>query len=222
MAHITMVLPNSVVDRSKKIMDSFQYITTCTNVYQIFTQAGFSVTVSSPSGGPVGDGRRNEGEGEQSSSFHQTVPIHQIEPTKTDGIFLIGKHQSLLDFSENRCLLELIFRMLEMGKSIATVAHAAAVFTELYLPDGTPLVEGKRVTAFTNEEEERYSKERTNIPFYIESKLRERGATFVSAPPFHHNVEVHHNIITAQNLQSAPEAAYQFLGRMETRQLHEN
>ena len=85
---------------------------------------------------------------------------------------------------------------------IAAVCHGPAGLVGATLADGSPLVKGKRVTGFTNEEE-RAAGFDTLMPFLLEDRLRELGATFVGAPPWTDHVERDGNLITGQNPQSS-------------------
>lgn len=78
------------------------------------------------------------------------------------------------------------------------------------LSDGTPLVKGKRVTSFKNDEEKEM-KVYEKVPFLLESRLEELGATFTSGENFTDHVEVDGNLVTGQNPQSSIQTAKEFL-----------
>jgi putative intracellular protease/amidase len=70
------------------------------------------------------------------------------------------------------------------------------------LADGTPLVAGKRVAAFTNAEEA--AVELTDVvPFLLADELEAKGATHVPGPDFTEQVVVDDRLVTGQNPQSA-------------------
>ncbi|MDJ0592975.1 MAG: hypothetical protein QNJ72_23810 [Pleurocapsa sp. MO_226.B13] len=74
------------------------------------------------------------------------------------------------------------------------------------LSDGTYLVAGKTLTAFTNEEEE--AVELTDqMPFLLETKLIERGAQHTEADNFQSHVVVSDRLVTGQNPASATQTA---------------
>jgi putative intracellular protease/amidase len=63
-------------------------------------------------------------------------------------------------------------------------------------------VDGKKINAFTNEEEEAVKMEKV-VPFALESKLIERGAKFEKSGLWQNHVTVDQRVITGQNPQSA-------------------
>jgi putative intracellular protease/amidase len=68
----------------------------------------------------------------------------------------------------------------EAGKIVSAVCHAPAVFSDVKLQDGSYLLTGRTITSFTNEEEEQAGMT-DMIPWLVESRLVERGATFQKA-----------------------------------------
>ena len=75
--------------------------------------------------------------------------------------------------------------------------------------DGSPLVAGLEVTAFTNEEEEQAGAKDwvSGNSIFQQDKFTELGATFKAGPAWGSNVCVAGNLITAQNPQSAEACA---------------
>jgi putative intracellular protease/amidase len=65
------------------------------------------------------------------------------------------------------------------------------------------LVTGKVVSGFTNEEEEEEVDLAEIVPFLLEEKLAERGATVEKAPNFQAKVLVSDRLVTGQNSASA-------------------
>jgi putative intracellular protease/amidase len=74
------------------------------------------------------------------------------------------------------------------------------------LSDGTHLVKGRRVTAFTNEEERAVKLDRA-MPFLLEDRLRQAGAEFIPTEKWANHVEVDGKLVTGQNPQSGESAA---------------
>ena len=78
------------------------------------------------------------------------------------------------------------------------------------LSDGSFLVAGKKLAAFTNEEEDAVQLTEA-MPFLLETKLRKRGANFISAPKFQANVVSDRRLVTGQNPASATGVAIEIL-----------
>lgn len=92
--------------------------------------------------------------------------------------------------------------MYDDGKIVAAVCHGPAGIVNVKLKDGSYLVDGKRVAAFSNDEE--YAVKLKNVvPFMLETKLTEHGAHYTKAPLWQPNVEVDGRLITGQNPASA-------------------
>jgi putative intracellular protease/amidase len=70
----------------------------------------------------------------------------------------------------------------------------------------TPVVKGRRVTGFTNEEEREVQLDKL-MPFLLESRLKELGAEFEKSSAWSDYVVVDGNLITGQNPQSSGSAA---------------
>lgn len=94
--------------------------------------------------------------------------------------------------------------MVEADKIVSAVCHAPAVFYDAKLSDGSLLVAGKEVTAFTNAEEEQVGLTKA-VPFLPEDALQKAsGGKFVkAAEPWGEKVAVSGRLITGQNPTSA-------------------
>src|SRR3546814_6511014 len=68
-------------------------------------------------------------------------------------VFLPGGHGAMWDFPGNRLLADLIGRAFLQGLVIGAVCHGPAGLLAATKGDDSPLVQGRRVNAFTNEEE---------------------------------------------------------------------
>ena len=76
-----------------------------------------------------------------------TVKAHDF-----DALFYPGGHGPLWDLAEDKSSIALIEAMYADGKPVAAVCHAPSVLRHAKSPDGSPLVEGKTVTGFSNSE----------------------------------------------------------------------
>lgn len=174
--------------------------------YNEFKRAGYDITVASTKGGaspldPNSD--KNEAEwGEARKVLENTLPLTEVKAADFDGIFMPGGHGTMFDLPDNTQLQKLIVDFAANDKIVAAVCHGPAGLVNVTLPDGAPLVSGKTITAFTDDEE-RASKLDELMPFLLESRLKEQGADFVVEPNWTDHVERDGKLITGQNPQSS-------------------
>lgn len=90
------------------------------------------------------------------------------------------------------------------------MCHAPAVFRHTMRTDGTPLVQGRKVTGFTNTEEDGVGL--TNVvPFLVEDMLKAAGADYAKGDDFAPYVRVDGKLVTGQNPASSEPAAEQLM-----------
>lgn len=75
---------------------------------------------------------------------------------------------------------QLIKEFYEKGKVVSAVCHGPAAFVNVKLSDGSYLIAGQEITAFTNTEEDQVGLSDA-MPFMLETTLVQNGATFVKA-----------------------------------------
>lgn len=135
-----------------------------------------------------------------------------LTPSTYSAIFYPGGHGPVFDLPVVTTSQQLIRNAYEAGVPVTAVCHAPAVFADVKLADGKYLVDGRRITSFTNEEEEQ-AKLVEAIPWLVESRLGERGAKFEKADqPWGVKVIVDRTttgrvLITGQNPASAAKLA---------------
>lgn len=199
-----------VVTSADKIDDTLQtglWLSEFAEPYTEFVSSGYSVTVASIKGGtaPIDPRSLNDENQKQWADaiavLKDTVPITNVQVDGFDAVFLPGGHGTMFDLPSNTTLQTLIRQFAEAGKVVAAVCHGPAGLVGVTLTNGQPLVKGKRVTGFTNEEE-RAVKLDDKVPFLLEDRLRELGADFIAKPLWSDHVERDGNLITGQNPQS--------------------
>ncbi|MGM0921287.1 MAG: type 1 glutamine amidotransferase domain-containing protein [Bacillota bacterium] len=175
--------------------------------YIEFVNKGYEVIVASPQGGkgPVDPGSVDKNTPQEildaEKYLENTVKLEEVSHRDFDAIFLPGGHGTMFDLPESKKLAELLRDFYEGDKIVAAVCHGPAGLVGATLSNGEPLVAGRRVNAFTDTEEAQTTLDK-NMPFLLESKLRELGAIFVAAPNWSTHHEVDGNLITGQNPQS--------------------
>ena len=99
-------------------------------------------------------------------------------------------------------LQSLVAAVHDAGGVVGAVCHGPAGLVDVELANGLRIVEGRRVAAFTNAEEDEVGKSDV-VPFLLEDKLVEQGADVRTAPNWTENVVVDDRLVTGQNPQSA-------------------
>ncbi|KAJ9115804.1 hypothetical protein QFC22_004945 [Naganishia vaughanmartiniae] len=131
-----------------------------------------------------------------------TTKLASVDPSKFDAIFYVGGHGPVVDLAVDQDSIKLIENFYSSGKITAAVCHAPAVFVNAK-HDGKPLVSGKKFTGFSNDEEEAVGMTK-DVPFLLETSLRDLGGKYEKAPeawaPW---VVVDGNLYTGQNPASA-------------------
>lgn len=175
--------------------------------YTGFHEQGWDIVVASPLGGqapvdPASVAAGTEPSFEEAAKrLENTVKLDGLAHDRFDAIFLPGGHGAMYDLPADRKLQSLLRDFYESGKVVAAVCHGPAALAGTVLSDGSPLVAGKRVNAFTDREEAETALE-PHLPFLLESRLRELGAIFVAAPNWTSHYEADGHLITGQNPQS--------------------
>ena len=95
------------------------------------------------------------------------------------------------------------------GKPVAAVCHSPAVFHKVTCK-GEPLVKGKRVTGFTNGEEEAVQLTHV-VPFLVEDELKRVGGLYEKAADWSPFSIIDGRIVTGQNPASSTSAARNLL-----------
>lgn len=188
------------------------YLSEVTHAYEVlFTEAGYTIDMVSPQGGkaPVDGFDLNDPVNKklwENKKFQKqvsnTLRPDQVEPAKYDVIYYAGGHGTMWDFADNAQLAAIASSIYERNGIVGAVCHGPSGLVNIRLSNGAYLVEGKRVSAFTNQEED--AVELTEVvPFSLEDKLLERGATIVKGNNWAETVSVDERLVTGQNPASA-------------------
>lgn len=191
-----------------------------TTPYYAFVDAGAQVTVASIDGGAVPvDPRSLKAAGENDASVERYLGdatlkqavSHSIrlEPGMTggyDALFLPGGHGTMWDLPASAILATTVSRYMVEGKVVAAVCHGPAGLVSARLPNGDPLVKGRKIAGFSNSEEIAAGLDKT-VPFLLETRLRDLGGLYASGPDFAPFAVRDGALVTGQNPASAKEAA---------------
>ncbi|GAA2216041.1 type 1 glutamine amidotransferase domain-containing protein [Nonomuraea monospora] len=195
--------------------------------YYHFKDAGWQITLASPKGGrapldPKSNEpqfrteltRRFEADAEAEAQLNGTVRLDSVSADDFDTVFYPGGHGPLWDLAEDPTSIKLIEQTVAAGKPLALVCHAPGVLRHAVKADGTPLVAGRRVTGFTNSEEEAMGLTKV-VPFLVEDELIAKGADFSKVGDFQSNVITDGLLITGQNPASSGPAALELIALAE-------
>lgn len=194
--------------------------------YYAFLDAGADVTLASPAGGqppldPKSDEadaqtdatRRFKSDAVAQAALAHTVRLATVSGEGFDAVFYPGGHGPLWDLAEDADSIKLIETMSAAGETVAAVCHAPAVFRHAKATDGQPFVNGRRVTGFTNSEEDAAQLSQV-VPFLVEDMLVENGAKYSKGPDWQPHVVTDGKLVTGQNPASSAEAAQAVIAQL--------
>ena len=135
-------------------------------------------------------------------AFRTMPAVETLDAAAYDAVFLCGGHGTMWDFRESPAIRRLVETIDRRGALISAVCHGPAGLLSALGQDGRPLVEGRRVTGFTNAEEAAVDLTDA-VPYLLETALRRLGARFEAGANFQPKVVRDGNLITGQNPASA-------------------
>lgn len=190
--------------------------------YFVFRDAGVDLTLASPKGGqPPLDPKSDlpESQTPAMARFKQdaaakkalasTVKLADVKAKDYDSVFYVGGHGPMWDLAENPTSIALLESFYDSGKPIALVCHSPGVLRRVK-SKGAPLVKGKRVTGFTNGEEEAVQLTKV-VPFLVEDELKRLGAKYEKVANWQPFSVVDGRLVTGQNPASSTGAAQALL-----------
>ncbi len=198
-----------------------------TDPYYEFIDKGYEITLVSPKGGrpPIdplsmltknitSSNRRFQDDEEAQQKFNNTLRLEEVNAADFAAIFFPGGHGPMWDLANNEMSGRLILDFLSVGKPVAAVCHGpAALIKAAELQPG--LLNGKKLTGFTNAEEV-LALRSGNVPYKLETRLKEFGADFHSALiPYTSHTQKDGLLITGQNPLSAGPTARLLIEALE-------
>jgi putative intracellular protease/amidase len=166
--------------------------------YYLLKDAGVEIGLASPKGGrppldPKSDLPENRTESTQrfladsaaQAELAGTQKLAEVSADDFDALFYPGGHGPMWDMPDN-------------AESIALLNVRGI--------DGAYLLKGRRVTGFSNAEEEAVGMTAV-VPFLLEDRLKERGGIYSKAADWSPHVQVDGKLVTGQNPASSEPAA---------------
>ena len=195
--------------------------------YYAFQDEGADITLASPKGGqppidPSSDTpdaqteatERFKNDEELQQKLAKTQKLSEVNEADFDAVFYPGGHGPLWDLAENEDSINLIESFNKSGKPVGFVCHAPAALKEVNGTDGKPLVNGKKVTGFSNDEEEAVGLTDV-VPFKVEDMLIENGGEYSKADSWEAYALEDGNLITGQNPASSEPVAQKMLSQLK-------
>jgi putative intracellular protease/amidase len=189
---------------------------------RMLRQQDIQVVVSSPEGGTVPIDPKSlesfdaESYADELNLLNDSKPLANINETEFDAVFIPGGHGPLIDLPTHPKVKAILRYFDAYRKPIVALCHGLAALTKVTTTAGKPLVEGREVTGFSNEEETGTGLDDV-VPFAIEDRLREQGAKYVKArKPFESMVVVDGHFITGQNPASSRAVAEKLIEQLKS------
>ena len=190
-----------------------------TTPYYVLKDAGEEITLASPKGGqppvdPLSDlpenctlsTKRFHADPAAKAELAKTKELSEVSAGDFNAVFYAGGHGPMWDMHNNTASIALIEAFDRSEKPIVAVCHAPVAFFHVRGKDCDYMVRGKRVTAFSNEEEDAVGFGEI-VPFLLEDGLKERGAIYSKTDDWAPYIQVDGHLITGQNPASAGPAA---------------
>lgn len=193
------------------------------NPYYTLLDKGADITLATPKGGvaPIDpssdtpdastkDTQRFKNDAVSQEKIKNTLALSEIDPNDYDAIFYPGGHGPLWDLANDATSISLIEAFNRQKKPVGFVCHAPAALKGVKNDDGSPLVKGKKVTGFTNTEEEAVQLTKV-VPFLVEDMLKENGGIYSKKSDWAPYAVQDGNLITGQNPASSELVAQKLL-----------
>ena len=135
------------------------------------------------------------------ADMQQAKQLDTVDVNLYDAIFIPGGLAPMVDMPNAPALKQVIAETYERGAVVGAVCHGPVSMLNVKLKDGSFLVNGKNIAAFTTEEEDNYA--RADVPFDLQAALTSQGAIFHAATPWSANSIADGNLVTGQNPASA-------------------
>lgn len=187
--------------------------------YYVLADAGAQITIASPAGGQPPVDPKSEAPDAQSPATQRffkdmevidkvahSYKLSDVEEANFDAVFYPGGHGPMWDLATDKTSIKLIEDFYNTQKPIAFVCHAPAALVNVKAENGHPLVKGKKVTGFSNTEEEAVGLTKV-VPFLLEDELKKLGGDYSKGADWSSFVQQDGLLITGQNPGSSEAVA---------------
>ena len=195
--------------------------------YYVFLDAGAELTLASPKGGQppldpksntpdfqTDDTRRFKADATANAALASTLRLADVNAADYDAVFYPGGHGPMFDLVSDAKSIRLIENFWAADKVVSAVCHAPIALANTKDASGEYIVKGRKVTGFTNTEEEAVGLSDV-VPQLLEDTLIARGGLFSKVEDWASHVEKDGNLITGQNPASSEQVAKLVLNALD-------
>jgi putative intracellular protease/amidase len=224
-----LVLATNVAHYAKRDLPTGLWLGELTHFWDIALENQCSMHIASPLGGAVpldpeslgmlvadASVKRYAADPAFMDKLAHSSAIEAMQCTDFEAIYLTGGHGTMYDFASNPALSKLLQNFYEAGKVVAAVCHGCCGLLDVQLASGKYLLEGKQVTGYSWFEES-MARRKSAVPFNLEARMRERGATYhKSWLPFASHTQADGLLLTGQNPFSTRALARLVMAKLAT------
>ncbi|WP_418264369.1 type 1 glutamine amidotransferase domain-containing protein [Flavobacterium faecale] len=193
--------------------------------YYELLDKGVQIDIATPKGGqpPIDpksedpsfateDTKRFDEDEKLLDQLKNTMKLAAVKSSDYDAVFYPGGHGPLWDLASDEKSAALIADFYLNNKPVAFVCHSPAVLKNVKV-NGEFLVKGKKLTGFSNTEEEAVGLT-TVVPFLLEDALKANGATYSKTDDWQPYAVADGLLITGQNPASSKLVAEKLLHQL--------
>lgn len=177
--------------------------------FNLFRERDIPLCIASPMGGKipidprsVPDDQQKEQWRDAIAALQDTLALQAVGERRFSGVFVPGGHGAMFDMPDSPLVAGVLSRIWAQGGLVSAVCHGPAALIGARDEQGRPLVQGRKLSCFSNAEENEVGLDQA-MPFLLESRLRELGAKIDNAGKFEPRVVTDGRLITGQNPQSS-------------------
>lgn len=198
--------------------------------HQVLTDAGVRVDIATPGGAvptvdPISLDERGgvaEADAKRFGAYLDSLAdvladplvLAEVSAADYDAVYIPGGHGPMADLAYDADLGRLLAETDRAGRIVAALCHGPAGLLSAVREDGSFVFAGRTLTTFTDEEEHQGGVGDA-APYFVEAKLRERGAVIDAGPAWTSKVVVDGNLISGQNPQSSVDTANRVLAALK-------
>lgn len=200
--------------------------------YHVFKMHGYEVDFVSPKGGEVPFFMDPLGISSYTIKYEGFMEKSQasLKPSDVDtyaysGVYIGGGGGPLVDVASNPDILKIMAAIYEAGGVLGAAGHGPGSLGNIRLGSGGYLVNGITMTGFPNSTEQSWAERdgqtlediRKLVPFFVEDRLRERGANYLGKPDLNdkHDVVEDRRVVTTMFLPSAALVAKEMIDLLD-------